>query len=859
MVARFTPAALPHNELDRLNALERYLITGNSEEPAFDDLTKLAAFTFNVPRCFLTVIGERIQFIKSAFGSDIREVLRDESFCGYTLLDSEPLIVLDTLQDPRFAHSRYVQGEPHVRFYAGATLVDSDGFKLGTFCICDLVAKSEFGPTEIEVLKRFASLAASLIEQRLLTQRTVRAEEEASQAARHVRQILESTSDGVVLVNRDWEIAFMNEIAASRLPGGHDLLGKNMWQAIPGSAGSIFETSYRAAVAENRTVSFETYSTNINAYVDVHAHPSEGGLAIFFRDVTEKKNQEETLRKLEERYHLATLSAREGIWDWECACPEAYYSSRWQQILGLPEQDFCAPISHWLERMHPRDLRRAETDFLELADTGQNEFTYEYRMRHADGTWRWIRSRGRLVRNEEGQPTRIAGSISDITAQKWTDGLTGIHNRQSLLEHVEYGVSSPLRPDLLSALLIIDLDFFTRINGSFGSEYGDVVLVEVARRLRETLNGDEKSLVARISGDEFAVLLQGIPEVDDILTYAQCVQVVLGISIPCTTPKPLSITASIGIAIADHDCRNPEKLLEDAYVAVHQARDEGNGRFVVFGAHMRERVRRRAHLEADLRDVVRSGQLLLHFQPKVLLGSGRIFGFEALVRWLHPEHGLVSPSEFIPLAEESGLIVEMGYWTLREAVRQLLVWRHDGLVEDSLTISVNLSPRQFSDSYLSKKIHSILREQHAPAECLSLELTESALMGNMVQARERLQELGGAGIGLELDDFGTGYSSLSYLHQLPFNVLKIDQSFVRKSQDSPESLAIVKSIIQLGQSLNMEVIAEGIETVAQERCLMKLGCVRGQGFLYSKPLSVDAMTKVLQERKDATFMLIHPF
>src|ERR1700761_5382572 len=414
MVARFEPAALSPDEFDRLRALDRYLITGTPSEPNFDELTALGAFTFKVPLCFIALIGERTQFLKSAFGTNVREGSREASFCSFAILEDEPLIVLDTLLDDRFVSSPYVQGPPHVRFYAGAALIDSDGYKLGTFCLYDLVPRSEFGRVEIEALERFASLSTRMIEQRLLTMRTLRAEEEASQAAQHLGQILESTSDSVVLLNGDWEIAFMNENAASNLPGGFNLLGKNIWTAIPGSVGAIFETSYRTGMAEQRTVSFEAYSTNMDAFRDVHAHPSGDGLAIFFRNITEKKRQAETLRKLEERYRLATLSASEGIWDWELSAPEAYFSSRWQQILGLPEEEFRAPISHWLLRMHPRDLQRGETDFEKLLATIQSEFTFEYRMRHDDGTWRWIRSRGRVVRNEEDQPIRIAGSISDI-------------------------------------------------------------------------------------------------------------------------------------------------------------------------------------------------------------------------------------------------------------------------------------------------------------------------------------------------------------------------------------------------------------------------------------------------------------
>jgi len=301
--------------------------------------------------------------------------------------------------------------------------------------------------------------------------------------------------------------------------------------------------------------------------------------------------------------------------------------------------------------------------------------------------------------------------------------------------------------------------------------------------------------------------------------------------------------------MGDEGYSSPEKILEDADVAMHQAKESGKGVCVVFGAHMRERTRRRVQLERDLRSAVADNQLTLHYQPKVLLETGTILGFESLVRWIHPTRGMISPGELIPYAEESGLIVEIGHWTLRESIRQLMAWRSAGLVPTDLTMSVNLSTRQFEDINLVREIQNVLASEGAPAACLSLEVTESALFGNMAGAKEILDSLRHIGVSLDMDDFGTGYSSLSYLHRLPFNSLKIDQSFVRELEQSRESRAIAKSIIHLGESLDMVVIAEGVETVQQRDLLLDMGCLYGQGYLFSKPLPADAMAKLLKKAR----------
>jgi diguanylate cyclase (GGDEF)-like protein/PAS domain S-box-containing protein len=843
-----TSVLLPHDEAERLKVLDSYSILDTEPEPVFDSLTELAASFFQVPICLIALIGEHRQVFKSAFGTELRESARENSLCSHALLQDEPIVVFDTTTDPRFLANRYVVSAPGIRFYAGVPLVTSQGYKLGTFCIFDTVVRSEFSSRESDALKHFAYLASRAIEQRLLPLQVAEAEKEALEAAYSVKQILESVPQSVFLLNKNWELIFLNQRAVEVNAQGRDLIGANLWETFPGLIGTAFEEQYRKAARDRVAVSFEEYYPRLNSYFKAHAHPSGEGIAVFLQDVTEQRVVEASLQRSEERYRLATQSPSEGIWDWDQVTGEAYFSARWQEIAGFPYEAHTGHISHFTNRIYPKDAARMQEYYSGLVGNDLSEFNFEHRVLHVDGHWRWTRNHGTVVRDDAGGIVRIAGSISDITATKSTDPLTGLHNRASLLEKIEHRMENVPLNGRTFAVLILDLNLFKRINDSFGQSTGDEVLIEVGRRLESTLGTAPGSIAVRTSGDEFAILIDGIATVEDAVTYANLLPLILEQSITCQGEQ-LTVSASIGLAMGDEGYSSPEKILEDADVAMHQAKESGKGNCVVFGAHMRERTRRRVQLERDLRDAVAGNQLTLHYQPKVLLETGTILGFESLVRWIHPTRGTISPGELIPYAEESGLIVEIGHWTLRESIRQLMAWRSAGLTSENLTMSVNLSTRQFEDIHLVREIQNVLSTEGAPATCLSLEVTESALFGNMIRAKEILDSLRHIGVSLDMDDFGTGYSSLSYLHRLPFNSLKIDQSFVRELEQSRESRAIAKSIIHLGESLDMVVIAEGVETVPQRDLLIDMGCLYGQGYLFSKPLAADAMGKLLKKTK----------
>ncbi|SNT37724.1 PAS domain S-box-containing protein/diguanylate cyclase (GGDEF) domain-containing protein [Granulicella rosea] len=796
-------------------------------------VTSLARSFFRTERCFLTLTRE---FAKRLLGSQWRRA-QIPAWANEEGIEEE--LCLDTRADAATPFFFKQAGSSRPEFFARTALIGASGARLGSICIADDTAKEDFTSREKEALRNFAGLTVQIIEQRLGAYERMRAADEALRTANRVRMLLEATTDCVFVLGADWVFTFINKSAIEMIAQGRDLIGSNFWDSFPTVLGSEVEEHYRRAIRDSVAVSFEAFYPGAAALFEVNIQPSGDGLAVFFRNITEQRAIRMELQRIEARYRLATLAAVDGIWDWDHATGQTYFSARWQEIVGLPPVEIVADISHWLDRLHPNDLLSARDIYNALNPQITSEFTREYRIRHENGDWRWILSRGTVVRDPSGRSLRTVGSNRDITHERSRDPLSSLHNRGSLLEELERRIEDTAGDGKTFALLLFDIDGFQQVNDRFGEGHGDLVLIEIAARLESTVKDVRHSLVARVSGDEFAVVLGGVTEVEDAITYAQCLHTMLA-EIPCDK-ELLSISISIGIAMGDEGHEDPGKLLENAGIAMHQAKNMGADATLVFGAQMRRERLKRVQLEADLRHAIARQQLVLHYQSKVCLDTGKVMGYEALVRWMHPVRGMIPPMEFIPYAEECGLIIAIGEWTLHEALRQLMEWRTSGFVTPDVTIAVNLSTRQFNDVALADKVANALSLQQAPASCLTLEVTESAMIGDLAHAKNVLDGLRAIGISLDLDDFGTGYSSLSYLHRLPFQALKIDRSFTRHLEQSHESRAIARSILQLGKSLNLAVIAEGIENEAQRVWLVRLGCRLGQGFLYSKPLSAAAL------------------
>ncbi len=561
------------------------------------------------------------------------------------------------------------------------------------------------------------------------------------------------------------------------------------------------------------------------------------------------------LRESEERYALAVLGANDGLWDWNLKSGEVYYAARWKSMLGYHEQEIGNKSMEWFSRVHPEDIERVKAEIAAHLDGKTPQFESECRMLHRDGTFRWMLTRGVAVRDEIG-PARIAGSQSDITERKlaeerllhdaFYDGLTGLPNRALFLDRLSTAVvrakSSALRGRVQSfAVLFLDLDRFKVVNDSLGHLSGDQLLIDIAKRLQNSLRPGDT--IARLGGDEFTILVEDIPDIRGAVKVAERVQEELRLPFNLDG-RDVFTTASIGIAMSTAESESAQELLRDADTAMYRAKEKGKARYEVFDKSMHGKAFALLQLETDLRRAIERNEFRIVYQPVVSLSNGRITGFEALIRWQHPERGILGPEEIIPLAEETGLIIPIGYSVLGEACRQMREWHKS--FSSKFFLSVNISGRQFSQADLIIQIRKILQDTDFPPELLKLELTESVIMGNLELATSLLQKLEDLHIRLLIDDFGTGYSSLGYLNRFPIHALKIDKSFIG-SKVEDENWGIVRAVIALSQNMGMETIAEGVETEEQRVYLLSLGCESGQGFLFSRPVDPDTVAVLLAE------------
>jgi diguanylate cyclase (GGDEF)-like protein/PAS domain S-box-containing protein len=551
------------------------------------------------------------------------------------------------------------------------------------------------------------------------------------------------------------------------------------------------------------------------------------------------------LRASELRFSLSAQGSNDGLWDWDLQTDRIYYSERWKEILGYQGEDLADSPQEWFSRIHPEDRPHVERALAEHQAGKAPQFESEYRMLHRDQNYRWVLVRGVAVRDTTGVGIRMAGSQTDITRGKAADSLTGLPNRVMLLEHLNTALNTARRtPGSHYALLFLDLDRFKIVNDSLGHQMGDQLLVSVAKRLEACMrNSDvilrtqERCTVSRFGGDEFVILCPGLAGANDASAIAE--RILLTLSEPLQLDgHQVIVSASIGIVVGHSGSDSAANLLQDADTAMYAAKAQGKARWCLYDQSLRDQARDRLALESELLQGIVQNQFHVHYQPIVDLKTQSVGGFEALLRWKHPTRGMISPQVFIPIAEETGFIVELGQWVLEQACRQCRAWQLEYPNHDRLFISVNVSPLQFANPKLIEQVQDCLERTGLPGECLKLEITESALMDDTTTAASRVLALRALGLSISLDDFGTGYSSLSYLQNFHIDTLKIDRSFINRLGNTAESKQIVKTIINLAHNLGMNVTAEGIEDDQQHYHLQEMRCENGQGYHYSKPLSM---------------------
>ena len=568
---------------------------------------------------------------------------------------------------------------------------------------------------------------------------------------------------------------------------------------------------------------------------------------------------EQALRASEERYALAARGANDGLWDWNLRDNAIYLSSRWKSMLGYLDTEIGDRPEEWFDRIHEADREQVRLSVAEHFDGKTPHFEVEARMLHKDGVFRWMLTRGLMVRDENGTPLRMAGSQTDITEGKVADPMTGLPNRLLFLDRLSRLIAYRRRhTDLLFAVLFIDLDGFKLVNDSLGHAVGDKLLIGVANRLENSLREtdtvarlDENFTIARLGGDEFAIIVNELHDSGDATRVAE--RLLQELSRPFVIDdRELFSSMSIGIAMSTLGYQQPEDYLRDADTAMYRAKALGKGRYEVFDANMRKLITQRLEIENDLRRALERRELRNFYQPIISLECGTIVAFEALMRWQHPTRGLLEPVEFIPVAEETGMIRELGWWALEEACHQIAVWRTLDPMFASLSMSVNLSVKQFVDPNFGGRLEALLRECNLPDGTLKLEITESSIMSDSTAAIALLSQFKSLGVRLAIDDFGTGYSSLSYLHRFPLDTLKIDRSFTDaiRSGGKEESM-IARTIMPLARHLGLDVVAEGVETIEQATLLKELQCKYAQGFLFSKAVDAEDVKRMLAKTVEA--------
>jgi diguanylate cyclase (GGDEF)-like protein/PAS domain S-box-containing protein len=573
------------------------------------------------------------------------------------------------------------------------------------------------------------------------------------------------------------------------------------------------------------------------------------------QEVLVLKRVEVILRESEERYALISRIVNSGVWDWNLETNEIYFSSQWKAMLGYQEDEIGNRPDDWFTRLHPEDRDRVRQEITHHCEGLTACFESQYRLLHQGGSYHWMLGCGLASRDVTGKAQRLVGSQTDITIRKigeeqllhnaLHDGLTGLANRGLFMERLKHALALARRhEEYRFAVVFLDLDRFKVINDSLGHIAGDQVLITVSHRLKGCLRSTDTC--ARLGGDEFAILLEYAQDDRETLKVVERMQHLLRAPFQLNGQE-IFANASIGVILSTVGYEKPEDLLRDADTAMYRAKALGRGRYEVFTQEMHARAVSLLQLETDLRQAIERREFLVFYQPVMELRTNRLTGFEALVRWQHPERGLVSPAEFIPVAEETGLILTIGRWVLSEACKQMKQWQHQYPASPLLTISVNLSRRQFSQPDLVQQIEKILQETELEPRCLKLEITESAIMEDANSATGMMQQLKTLGVQLVMDDFGTGYSSLSHLHLFPIDTLKIDPSFVHKADTDLEKVEIIRTVISLAWNLGIDVVAEGIETKRQMSQLKLLKCDLAQGYLFSRPLTSEAAATFLNE------------
>ena len=674
------------------------------------------------------------------------------------------------------------------------------------------------------------------------------------------REVIDSLDEGMCVLDSAGRVTVWSD-ALERITGSsrNRALGCTLAAVLPAVAkGDLAKAVQEAATDRTpRTVDDVRLSATAARTLQVKVVPGAGTIALVWRDITEHANAEQALKRRVAGFALAIEGASNGFWQWDVRADEFHCSSQWRAMLGVTAPGSACRPQDWFGRVHPDDVAGLQ-QALEAHLSGESErLEHEHRLRLEDGSYGRFVCRALAARTASRRATRIAGWLTPVAdaatanasghASASLDPLTAVPTRAAFIGALGHRLADnkarPTGP--LFAVLCLDLDRFKIVNDSLGHSAGDELLVTMAHRLESCLRDGDA--LARIGGDEFAILLGNLSDPQQANAVAFRIQDVVGAPFSIGN-REVFTTASIGIVLGGAQYDSPEAIMRDADTAMYHAKSNGRARHELFDAEMNDKARERLAIEGDLRRAVTNGDFDVHFQPIVLLESGKCVGFESLIRWTR-DGKPVSPATFIPMAEELGLVEPLGEWVLHKACATFAGWQQRLGDAAPQYITVNVSGRQLMQPNFPRVVERAVAKAGLknPSD-LRLEITETALMENPNTVAEMLNELREFGVKIYLDDFGTGYCSLSYLHKLPVDVLKVDRSFVR-GLGQPDRPQIVESILALARTINARVVAEGIETEIQARELERLGCTHAQGFLFSRPLTAAAAEELLVARQ----------
>ncbi len=854
---------IPDNESQRLAALQGYDVLDTPPEAEFDDLTLLASIICATPTALISLIDQDRQWFKSRVGFSIRETRRTISFCGHAINQPESLFeVPNALEDSRFADNPLVYNNPNICFYAGAPLVTADGYVLGTLCVIDTV------PRLLTAQQRDALMALSrqvtrLIEKRLLPQ-LIQAQYLAyqEQAAalqsqeQYFETLFEKSTDTALILHRGYVIN-CNQ-AAMQLFGCDDksrLMGVDLYQLsapyqADGSSSKAQILKICALAMSHGYHHFEWLMMRADGMVfdaDVAITAitinDELMMHVALRDVTDQHKLEQALYLAKERAEVTLASIGDAVITTDAAGQITFLNQVAADLTGWPLDEALGSDLARVFNIFNEDTRQKITSPADVVlHQGQAIAQTSHAMLIArDGKEYNIEDSAAPILLADGTLIGCVLVFHDITEKfllqntvRWQaahDDLTQLPNRVLLADSFKHAIARAQRQQSLLAVCIIDLDEFKPVNDKYGHEVGDMLLVEVAKRLNAVIRGDDTA--ARLGGDEFALLLSDVSDVDEL-------QVIMGrLLTVLATPyvideKYITISASIGSALYPLDDVDADTLLRHADQAMYQAKQRGRNQHQMFDVSLDTQIIASHQTRRNIKNALQENELVLYYQPKVNMRTGVVVGMEALLRWQHPDHGLIPPLDFLPQVEETDLIIDIGKWVIDQALQQISDWYKAG---KSWTVSVNIAALHFQyGNFLRDLQASLHRYAEVPPHLLEIEILESVALGDINQVNQLIRDCQALGVSFSLDDFGTGYSSLGYLKRLPAETIKIDQSFVRDILDDKDDLALVEAVIGMGRVFNRKVIAEGVETAEHGVLLMRLGCDLAQGYGIAKPM-----------------------